>query len=117
MNEKTGSPAVCYICNKPVDLTFDTATEENGKAVHELCYLKKMAPPQTPERVSKTPMRLDYARCPKCDDPVPLWKQSTLLCTNSACKHSFPLDGSAVVHQGILNYNYETMRWKAESPS
>ena len=31
---------LCRICNKPVGLTFDTAVDEDGKAVHELCYVR-----------------------------------------------------------------------------
>jgi hypothetical protein len=31
---------LCRICNKPVGLTFDTAVDEDGKAVHELCYVE-----------------------------------------------------------------------------
>lgn len=31
----------CRICNKPVGLTFDTTVDEDGKAVHELCYVRE----------------------------------------------------------------------------
>jgi hypothetical protein len=34
---------LCRICNKPVALTFDTAVDEDGKAVHELCYVREVA--------------------------------------------------------------------------
>jgi hypothetical protein len=30
----------CTICAKPVDLTVDLFADENGKAVHEDCYVK-----------------------------------------------------------------------------
>ncbi|MFY9740811.1 MAG: hypothetical protein WA252_13970 [Candidatus Sulfotelmatobacter sp.] len=30
----------CKMCSKPVDLTVDLYTDENGKAVHEDCYVK-----------------------------------------------------------------------------
>jgi hypothetical protein len=33
---------LCRICNKPVGLTFDAAVDEDGKAVHELCYVSKV---------------------------------------------------------------------------
>jgi hypothetical protein len=33
---------LCRICNKPVGLTFDTAVDEDGKAVHELCYVREV---------------------------------------------------------------------------
>jgi hypothetical protein len=33
---------LCRICDKPVGLTFDTAVDEDGKAVHELCYVREV---------------------------------------------------------------------------
>ena len=30
----------CILCDKPVDLSADQHTHENGKAVHEECYVK-----------------------------------------------------------------------------
>jgi hypothetical protein len=30
----------CKLCNKPVDLSADLSADENGKAVHEECYVK-----------------------------------------------------------------------------
>jgi hypothetical protein len=30
----------CTICNKAVDLKADLSADENGKAVHEDCYVK-----------------------------------------------------------------------------
>jgi len=37
-------PAVpCTICAKPVDLTVDLCADENGSAVHEKCYIKRIA--------------------------------------------------------------------------
>ena len=36
---------LCRICNRPVGLTFDTTVDEDGKAVHELCYVR-VAPHQ-----------------------------------------------------------------------
>jgi len=30
----------CTICAKPVDLTVDLYADENGKSVHEHCYVK-----------------------------------------------------------------------------
>ena len=30
----------CRICNKPLQLETDTHTDEDGKAVHEECYVK-----------------------------------------------------------------------------
>lgn len=31
----------CTVCRKPVDLTVDLNADENGKAVHEECYVKQ----------------------------------------------------------------------------
>jgi hypothetical protein len=33
----------CKLCAKPVDLTVDLSADENGKAVHEDCYVKHIA--------------------------------------------------------------------------
>ncbi len=30
----------CKLCSKPVDLKVDLSADENGKAVHEDCYVK-----------------------------------------------------------------------------
>ena len=43
----------CRICNKPLKLGMDTAADEDGKAVHEICYAKQITdapsnPPATP---------------------------------------------------------------------
>jgi hypothetical protein len=39
-----GKTALLFrVCNKPVGLTFDTAVDEDGKAVHELCYVREVA--------------------------------------------------------------------------
>jgi len=32
----------CRICNNPVDLTVDLSADENGKAVHEHCYVLRI---------------------------------------------------------------------------
>jgi hypothetical protein len=31
---------ICDICNRPLKLGMDTAADEDGKAVHETCYIK-----------------------------------------------------------------------------
>ena len=43
----------CRICDKPLKLGIDTVADEDGKAVHEICYAKQIAdaqrdPPATP---------------------------------------------------------------------
>jgi len=41
------SPEIpCTICAKPVDLQTDLHADENGKAVHEDCYVKRVVAPQ-----------------------------------------------------------------------
>jgi hypothetical protein len=35
----------CVVCNKLVDLQTDLTADENGKAVHEECYLKQIIAP------------------------------------------------------------------------
>jgi len=32
----------CALCRKPVDLLIDLSADENGKAVHEECYVKRL---------------------------------------------------------------------------
>jgi len=32
----------CRICNKPLKLGIDTAADEDGKAVPEICYAKQI---------------------------------------------------------------------------
>jgi len=35
----------CALCSKPVDLLIDLSADENGKAVHEECYVKRLTSP------------------------------------------------------------------------
>jgi hypothetical protein len=32
----------CKLCSKPVDLKVDLSADENGKSVHEDCYVKHL---------------------------------------------------------------------------
>ena len=32
----------CTLCTKPVDLRFDLCTDENGRSVHEECYVNRL---------------------------------------------------------------------------
>jgi hypothetical protein len=43
MESRTLPSISCMICAKPVDLTLDLCTDENGSAVHEKCYVKDIA--------------------------------------------------------------------------
>jgi hypothetical protein len=36
------SPYICAICDEPIDLEQDRYTNENGKAVHERCYIQRV---------------------------------------------------------------------------
>jgi len=36
----------CLICSKPIDLSVDLSADENGKAVHTECYVKRITTPQ-----------------------------------------------------------------------
>jgi hypothetical protein len=33
----------CAICAEPVDLTVDLSADENGEAMHEDCYVKRVS--------------------------------------------------------------------------
>jgi hypothetical protein len=36
------SEILCTLCSKPVDLTVDLYADENGRAVHEQCYVTRL---------------------------------------------------------------------------
>jgi len=41
-------PAIpCAICAKSLDLRADLCADENGKAVHEECYVKRITTPRS----------------------------------------------------------------------
>jgi len=35
-------PLLCRICDEPVSLKSDTVVDEDGKPVHENCYVKEI---------------------------------------------------------------------------
>lgn len=37
-------PFLCSVCGKPVNLESDCHTDEQGKVVHEACYLLRLMP-------------------------------------------------------------------------
>jgi hypothetical protein len=37
----------CVFCNKTLNLQVDLCADENGKAIHEECYLKRLTGEQT----------------------------------------------------------------------
>jgi hypothetical protein len=42
----------CLICSKPVDLSADLSADENGKAVHTECYVKRIITPQASSSIA-----------------------------------------------------------------
>ncbi len=40
MDSRSSPEMSCALCNKPVDLHADLCADENGKAIHEDCYVK-----------------------------------------------------------------------------
>jgi hypothetical protein len=43
----------CVLCSKPVDLNIHLCADENGKAVHDGCYINRIAKPE-PGRMWKS---------------------------------------------------------------
>jgi hypothetical protein len=39
----------CHICNRPLRLAIDAAADEEGKAVHDSCYIKLVLKGNSPE--------------------------------------------------------------------
>jgi hypothetical protein len=44
----------CVICSKLVDLSVDLSADENGKAVHAECYVKRITTPQSGSSIALT---------------------------------------------------------------
>ena len=42
MNSPPFPEIPCVICSKPVNLQTDLCADENGKAVHDSCYIKRI---------------------------------------------------------------------------
>jgi hypothetical protein len=42
MNSEVNPPIHCRICGEPISLTFGTVADEDGKPVHERCYVSRM---------------------------------------------------------------------------
>jgi hypothetical protein len=42
---------VCHICNEPINLETDLATDENGRSLHGDCYSKQIKAQETEGRV------------------------------------------------------------------
>ena len=52
----------CVICRKPVDLHADLCADENGKAVHTDCYVKRITGVQEHSSVRPCPKNLRIVR-------------------------------------------------------
>jgi hypothetical protein len=37
-------PLLCSLCNQSINLELDRCTDEAGKSVHEICYVRKVVP-------------------------------------------------------------------------
>jgi hypothetical protein len=42
MSSRSVPVTACILCNNPIDLRSDLSADENGKAVHEACYVKRI---------------------------------------------------------------------------
>jgi hypothetical protein len=49
----------CILCGQPVNMQTDLCADENGKAVHENCYVKTIASADRPE----PPIAFPPSRC------------------------------------------------------
>jgi hypothetical protein len=41
MNTEVNTRILCHICGEPISLTSDTVADEDGKPVHERCYVSR----------------------------------------------------------------------------
>lgn len=42
MGSRPFSEISCIVCSQPMDLSLDLSADENGKAVHEGCYVQRL---------------------------------------------------------------------------
>jgi hypothetical protein len=42
---------VCHVCNEPIKLETDLATDENGRSLHGRCYTKQIKAEAAAEKV------------------------------------------------------------------
>ena len=55
-------PAIpCTICAKPLNLRADLCADEDGKAVHEECYVKRITTPRSGPAVASTSEEVQIA--------------------------------------------------------
>jgi hypothetical protein len=51
----------CAICAKPLNLRADLCADENGKAVHEECYVKRITTPRSRPPVASMSVEVQIA--------------------------------------------------------
>jgi hypothetical protein len=51
MDSRSFPEMSCALCRKSVDLRTDLCTDENGKAIHEDCYLKHSTSNEGPAKL------------------------------------------------------------------
>jgi hypothetical protein len=53
MDSRSSLEISCVLCSKPVKLHVDLCADENGKAVHEDCYVKHVSGKSLADLLSK----------------------------------------------------------------
>jgi hypothetical protein len=93
--ESRSSPVIpCALCSKPVNLQIDLYADENGKPVHEECYVNRLVSARANqtwaenlhEMLSAEPAVL---RCPKCG--AALWQADATFLTKNGKSWMIPL--------------------------
>jgi hypothetical protein len=55
MNDEEFSRIRCNLCGKPLSLTSDTVADEDGKPVHESCYVRRTLPSKASQGQEEAP--------------------------------------------------------------
>lgn len=58
----------CAICVKPLNLRADLCADENGKAVHEECYVKRITTPRSCPPVAWMSVGSSNRPLPDCEE-------------------------------------------------
>jgi hypothetical protein len=58
----------CAICAKLLNLRIDLSADENGKAVHEECYVKRITTPRSRPPIASMSDEVQIAHKPDCDN-------------------------------------------------
>jgi hypothetical protein len=65
MGEYSFPPITCAICAKALNLRADLCADENGEAIHEECYVKRITTPRSRPPVTPMSVEVQIARCPQ----------------------------------------------------